>query len=82
MVSSIEAVGRARAAILAAVARHPDVHERLARGDSFHLVDVREESEWQKGHLPGAMHLGKGVIERDAESKLPPRHRGAVRSGR
>ncbi len=49
----------------------PTVHDRLARSDAFHLVDVREESEWAKGHLPGAVHLGKGVIERDVEAALP-----------
>ena len=48
-----------------------DVHKRLGRGDQFHLVDVREESEWGAGHLPRAMHLGKGVIERDIEQKIP-----------
>jgi rhodanese-related sulfurtransferase len=48
-----------------------DVRKRLERGDKFHLVDVREESEFAKGHLPGAMHLGKGVIERDIEVKIP-----------
>ncbi len=41
------------------------------RGERFHLVDVREESEWAKDHLPNAIHLGKGVIERDVEQKLP-----------
>lgn len=35
------------------------------------LVDVREESEWAKGHLPGAVHIGKGVIERDIEAQCP-----------
>lgn len=49
----------------------PTVHGRLARGDAFHLVDVREESEWAKGHLPGAVHLGRGVLERDIESAIP-----------
>ncbi|WP_348734196.1 rhodanese-like domain-containing protein [Rheinheimera texasensis] len=34
------------------------------------LIDVREDLEWQKGHLPQAMHIGKGVIERDIESKV------------
>lgn len=48
-----------------------DVKQRLDRGESFHLVDVREESEWAKGHLPGAVHLGKGVIERDVEKAIP-----------
>src|SRR5690606_28599526 len=49
----------------------PTVHDRLARGDAFHLVDVREESEWAKGHLPGAVHLGRGVLERDIETAIP-----------
>lgn len=48
-----------------------DVKKRLDRGEQFHLVDVREESEWGKGHLPGAIHLGKGVIERDIEQTIP-----------
>ncbi|MBC7881479.1 MAG: sulfurtransferase [Anaerolineae bacterium] len=47
------------------------VHDRLEKGDSFVLVDVREDSEWQSGHIPGAVHLGKGVIERDVETKYP-----------
>lgn len=49
----------------------PDVKKKLDRGDDFHLVDVREESEWHKDHLPGAIHLGKGIIERDIEEKVP-----------
>lgn len=44
---------------------------RLDQGERFHLVDVREESEWQAGHLPGAIHLGKGIIERDVEGRIP-----------
>ena len=40
-------------------------------GDKFTLVDVREESEWAAGHAKGAVHMGKGVIERDIESKIP-----------
>ena len=51
-----------------------DVQQRLAAGDKFVLVDVREESEWQKGHIRGATHIGKGVIERDAEQKLPDKN--------
>ena len=35
------------------------------------LVDVREDHEWQAGHLPGALHLGKGIIERDIEKAVP-----------
>ena len=48
-----------------------DVKRKLDQGDKFTLVDVREESEWNAGHLPGAVHLGKGVIERDVEAKSP-----------
>ncbi|MDA1013214.1 MAG: rhodanese-like domain-containing protein [Planctomycetota bacterium] len=48
-----------------------DVKSRLDRGDQFHLIDVREDSEWSNGHLPGAIHLGKGVIERDIEATIP-----------
>jgi rhodanese-related sulfurtransferase len=49
----------------------PEVQRRLDRGERFYLVDVREESEWAAGHLPRAMHIGKGVIERDIEAKIP-----------
>lgn len=48
-----------------------EVRERLERGEDFRLVDVREESEYANGHLPGAIHLGKGVIERDIEKRIP-----------
>ena len=48
-----------------------EVKEKLDNGDKFELVDVREESEFAKDHLPGALHLGKGVIERDIESRVP-----------
>jgi rhodanese-related sulfurtransferase len=48
-----------------------EIKARLDRGEKFVLVDVREESEWQKDHLPGAIHMGKGVIERDVEQKVP-----------
>jgi rhodanese-related sulfurtransferase len=48
-----------------------DVKRRLDAGEKFVLIDVREESEWARGHLPGAMHLGKGVIERDIEQRVP-----------
>jgi rhodanese-related sulfurtransferase len=50
-----------------------DVKARLDRGEKFMLVDVREESEWAKDHLAGAVHIGKGVLERDIESKVPDR---------
>ncbi len=48
-----------------------DVKTKMDRGEKFVLIDVREESEFAKDHLPGAMHLGKGVIERDIEQRAP-----------
>jgi rhodanese-related sulfurtransferase len=45
--------------------------KRMDSGDKFILVDTREESEWARGHIPGAIHLGKGVIERDIEKTIP-----------
>ncbi len=48
-----------------------DVRQMQAAGEAFELIDVREESEFARGRLPGARHIGKGVIERDAEAKLP-----------
>lgn len=48
-----------------------DVKTRLERNEQFYLVDVREESEWAAGHLPRAIHLGKGIIERDIETRIP-----------
>jgi rhodanese-related sulfurtransferase len=48
-----------------------DVKAKLDKKEKFVLVDVREESEFAKDHLPGAIHLGKGVIERDIEAKVP-----------
>ncbi len=48
-----------------------DVKTRLDSKAAFHLVDVREESEWAAGHLPRAVHLGKGIIERDIEQQIP-----------
>lgn len=47
------------------------IKARLDRGDPFHLIDVREESEYAKDHVPGAVSLGKGIIERDIEQKFP-----------
>ena len=47
------------------------VKARLASGEKFVLVDVREESEYAAGHAAEAVHIGKGVIERDIEAKVP-----------
>lgn len=48
-----------------------DVKRRMDAGEKFHLVDTREESEWARGHVAGAQWLGKGIIERDVEAKIP-----------
>jgi len=48
-----------------------DVKAKLDRGEKFLLIDVREEIEYAADHLPGAIHLGKGVIERDVEARVP-----------
>ena len=48
-----------------------EVKQRLDAGQNFTLVDVREDNEWERGHVPGAVHLGKGIIERDIEQVIP-----------
>src|SRR5277367_6728512 len=47
------------------------VKKKIDGRAQFTLVDVREESEFAKDHLPGAIHLGKGIIERDIEARVP-----------
>ena len=60
-----DAKSRVREADFREIKRRLDAREKLI------LVDVREDSEWARGHLPGAVHLGKGVIERDIERVFP-----------
>ena len=48
-----------------------ELKERLDRGEPFILIDVREESEFAADHVPGAIHLGRGILERDVEEKVP-----------
>lgn len=45
--------------------------ERLQAGERYVLIDVREDHEWSKGHLPSAHHIGKGILEREIETALP-----------
>ena len=47
------------------------VRRRQQEGETFHFVDVREDAEWQAGRAAGAVHLGKGIIERDIERAVP-----------
>jgi rhodanese-related sulfurtransferase len=49
-----------------------------SNGDSHLLIDIREESEWAAGHAAGAMHLGRGILERDIETKVPDKATGMV----
>lgn len=48
-----------------------EVKQRMDAGDEFLLIDVREDREWDNGRIPKAVHLGKGIIERDIEAKVP-----------
>jgi len=48
-----------------------EIKKRLDAGEKMILVDTREDEEWARGRLPGAIHLGKGVIERDIEKAIP-----------
>src|SRR6266478_1219889 len=48
-----------------------EVQRRMAGGEKFLLIDVREDNEWALGHVPGAVHMGRGIIERDIEMKVP-----------
>jgi rhodanese-related sulfurtransferase len=48
-----------------------EVKRRLDGGEKLAIVDVREDREFDADHLPGAVHLGKGIIERDIELKYP-----------
>lgn len=55
-----------------------ETKKRLDAGDKFVLVDTREDSEWARGHIPGAIHLGRGVIERDIEKTVPDKNTRVV----
>jgi rhodanese-related sulfurtransferase len=46
----------------------------VAAGEPHLLVDVREESEWEAGHVKGATHMSRGIIERDIEEKVPDKN--------
>jgi rhodanese-related sulfurtransferase len=48
-----------------------DVKRRIDAGEKFILVDTREDTEWASGHIPGAVHMGRGIIERDIEAQVP-----------
>ena len=48
-----------------------DVRELQVSGATFHLIDVREDHEWNQQHAAGAQHLGRGILERDIEGRIP-----------
>jgi len=48
--------------------------QMLARGEKPVLIDTREDNEWAAGHAAGAVHLGKGIIERDIETQVPDKN--------
>jgi len=48
-----------------------ETRQRLTANTAARLIDVREDNEWQAAHAAGALHLGKGIIERDIEATVP-----------
>ena len=48
-----------------------ETQKRLKQNPNTKLIDVREDNEWEAAHAAGAEHLGKGIIERDIEEKVP-----------
>src|SRR3970040_718061 len=65
----LELVKRAKAAVRETSIE--DVGARLQSGQHFELVDVREDREWEPGHLPKSVRVGRGVLERDVEQRIP-----------
>ena len=55
-----------------------EAHARLAKSPEVVLMDVREDSEWQKDHAAQAVHLGKGILERDLEAMYPDPNREII----
>jgi rhodanese-related sulfurtransferase len=55
-----------------------DILKRRERGDTFLFVDTREDNEWAAGRCQGAVHVGKGVIERDIEKIAPDKNADIV----
>jgi rhodanese-related sulfurtransferase len=55
-----------------------DIKKKLDAGEKIILVDTREDNEWARGHIPNAVHLGKGVIERDIEKAIPDKEAAVV----
>jgi rhodanese-related sulfurtransferase len=50
-----------------------DYVRRMEAGESWVLIDIREDHEWEAGRIPGAIHMGRGILERDVEERFPDR---------
>ena len=48
-----------------------EVKRRMDQGAVFHFIDVREDHEFAQGYAKGAVHLGRGILERDIEQMIP-----------
>ncbi len=55
-----------------------ETKKRLDASEKIILVDTREDSEWARGHIPGAIHLSKGIIERDIERAIPDKEAAII----
>ena len=55
-----------------------EIHARQEKGENVLLVDTREDNEWERGHIAGAKHMGRGIIERDIESSIPDKEQEIV----
>lgn len=52
----------------------PHIKQKIDANDKFFLIDIREDSEWSGGHIPTAIHIGRGVIERDIAAIIPDKN--------
>jgi rhodanese-related sulfurtransferase len=55
-----------------------NIKKKLDAGEPMIIIDTREDNEWARGHIPNAVHLGKGVIERDIEKTIPDKEATVV----
>jgi len=55
-----------------------EARAQMTAASNVHLIDVREDNEWQAGHAQGAEHLGKGIIERDIEVAVPDKSNAII----
>ena len=56
----------------------PDLKERLRQGKGPVVIDVREDHEWEDSHISGAVHFGRGILERDIEKAIPDKKKEIV----